>query len=196
MERKRSLNESQFNASARLAQRLYSKYTDAGQIIPNVGKNSKKLKGRLVPKVKLPKINKIETNAEDRDFPPLHYPKGFEQFTTGMDAKAKERAEGKLPAGLSKLEITLRDSPDRNRNMFKTVAVSPMNDKPLLKTALMPPSRLLFNEKMRYSTIGGAGPEEIRSVTMLRKVSFIFDFTKFCVKMLIVSKYDIYSYLG
>lgn len=37
MERKGSFNESQFNKSAQLAQRLYSKYADTGQIIPNKG---------------------------------------------------------------------------------------------------------------------------------------------------------------
>ena len=173
MERKKSLNESHFNASARLAQRLYSKYSDTNQIIPNVSKNMKRYRGKLAPKVKLPQINKVENTKEEKQFPPLHYPKGFEQYTAGMDAKVKERAMGKIPTGLSRLEMTLNTSPDKSQNMLKTVAASPVNEKPLLKHALMPPSRLLFNEKTKYATIGGMNPDGVKSVSLLKnRVSF------------------------
>jgi hypothetical protein len=174
MEKKKSLNESHFNASARLAQRLYSKYSDTGQIIPNVSKNMKRYRGKLVPKVKLPNINKVE-NKEEQQFPPLHYPKGFEQYTAGMDAKAKERAHGKMPVGMSRLEITLNDSPDKSKNLFRTMAPSPNNEKTLMKHPLMPPSRLLFNEKTKYATIGSMNPDGIKSVSLLKNVSLYFN---------------------
>ena len=60
MERNQSFKESQFNASANLAQRLYTKYSDTGQIVPNRGKNLKKLKPKPLGKTKLPQISKLK----------------------------------------------------------------------------------------------------------------------------------------
>lgn len=174
MDKKKAFNDSQFNSTNNLVQRLYLKYSDTGKIIPNIGKNLKRHKRKLIPKEKLPSINKQEATEETEAYPPLHYPKGFEKFTAGMDAKAKERALGTLPRGLSRLEMTLKDSPEKSLGMFNTIAIpSPTNDKPLIKKALMPPSRLLFNEKTRYATIGGLNPDGIKSVTLLKKVRIL-----------------------
>jgi hypothetical protein len=170
MDRKELNQDDGFNASTRLAQRLYSKYSDTGQIIPNVGKNMMKLKGRLAPKVKLPKINKVE-NTGKKEYPPIHYPKGFEKFTMGLEAKAKEREIKGIKMDPEALQLSLRDSPIRvNKKMLMTMAPSPVNEPKGTKRLMYPPNKLIFDEKSRYSTLGSINVDGIKSVTMLRKV--------------------------
>jgi hypothetical protein len=169
MDRRPSLNESQFNMSAQLAQRLYSKYSDTGQIIPNRTKNIKKLRAKRNPNVKLPEISKA-TSVKEPAYPAMHFPKGFERFS-GLDKThltqtiSPQGTLGKLPS-LSKVPSQQTFTKD-NSKLMRTMAPSPMAGGPLLKHPLAltkPGAEDPLESVHKYGL--GAG---MKSLSMLKK---------------------------
>jgi hypothetical protein len=171
MDGKNTFNESQFNMSAQLAQRLYSKYSDTGQIIPNRTQNIKKLKAKRLPNSKLPEISK-QSRVTQPPFPPIHYPKGFERFS-GLDKlhltqpiRFGPGEESKLPT-LSKVpsQVALRQS---RSNIKLMQTLSPLSGGPLLKYPLniTKPFNLEEGETLLSKTHLGDG---LKPLALLKK---------------------------
>lgn len=174
MERRPSLNETQFNMSAQLAQRLYSKYSETGQIIPNRTKPIKQLRAKKNHKVKLPEISK-NTAVEQPAFPPMHFPKGFERFS-GLDKthltqtiSPSKMGQSKLPS-LSKVPSHQSLSNIKSDSkLMRTLAPSPTAGGPLLKHPLsLTKSVLKYDDKLESIRNLGLG-DGIKSLSLLKK---------------------------
>ena len=152
MDRKPSINDTHFNMSTQLAQRLYSKYNDTDQIIPNRNKNFKKLQAKkLLRKDNLPEISS-KPKLIQPPFPSIHYPKGFERFS-GLEklhltqpTKQMPGEKMKLPS-LSKVQsqADLRQSRS-NLHFAQTLVPSPLAGGPLLKHSLNVTKPYNYNE--------------------------------------------------
>ena len=156
-----------------LAQRLYSKYSDTGQIIPNKAKNFKKLRAKKFKKSNLPEISKVPT-VDNPPYPTLHFPKSFERFS-GLDKthltqtiKPEEMKGRNLPS-LSKVASHKSFSIQKKEPSFmRTLAPSPSLGGTLLKSPINLAKTTNLDKKPDSILRYGLG-DGIKSLALLKK---------------------------
>ena len=162
------------NMSDQLAQRLYSKFADTGQIIPDKSKEFKKLRPKKnLQNVKLPELAKTPA-VEKPPYPTLHFPKGFERFS-GLDKlhltqtiKPDELSHRKLPS-LSKVSSHQSFTLNKPEPSFsRTLAPSPHAGASLLKHPLQLSKISKKDQKLESIEKYGLG-DGIKSLSLLKK---------------------------
>jgi hypothetical protein len=174
MERRPSLSESQINISAQLAQRLYSKFSDTGQIIPNRTKKVKKLRPIRNPKDALPEISN-GTFGEKPEFPTMHFPKGFERFS-GLDNQFLTQTISPAKFGHNRLPSLSKVASHHNLSntksdsrLLQTISPSKLGGGTLLKyPANMPKNVLHYDDKLESIRNLGLG-DGVKSLALLKK---------------------------